>query len=375
MDSSFSHEKEVDEPGPGERRGVTRLSFLRAGAAGAGTLAAGGLLAACGSGSSKTATAAAAPQAGSAIAGQKRKVIWAIPAIAEWNQAVDVGFHDAATILGWDYQKVGVPIAEYSPTAVVNTINQAIQAKPDLLVTPGYVPGAYPAMANAQKQGILVMINDADNSPKQSAELGIAHVGSDEETGAFALGQTLAKAAQAAGHSSGVFLVSVPFAGNANLEAHVNGMKRGVGSAYRVEEFNGKEGAGSAADSLSAYKAKMTQVGSSLVGIVTAGGDTGVLAVKEQGKKPGEILVGTFDEDEKVVQNIQAGWVTAAVSSQRYAWGYMPTMLAWQYFERGVEPRSYLTGRQIVDKATVDAFSKQINEISALAKKYNVRLS
>src|SRR5262245_63241669 len=73
--------------------------------------------------------------------GQPRKIVWAIAAIGDWNLPVDVGFYDAATMLGWEYSKVGVPLAQYSAEAQVTTLEQAIALQPAVRVTDCEVTG------------------------------------------------------------------------------------------------------------------------------------------------------------------------------------------------------------------------------------------
>jgi len=106
--------------------------------------------------------------------GPKRLVIWALAAIADWNVSYDVGFNDAVRFLGWEYRKIGLPIAQYSAITHVEMINRAIQLHPDVLVTPDWVEGVGAAVQAALKKGIYVIINNALNYPDQIRALGLA---------------------------------------------------------------------------------------------------------------------------------------------------------------------------------------------------------
>jgi ABC-type sugar transport system substrate-binding protein len=368
--TDHSDARQPEDPPPA---GLTRSTLIRRGLGGAGILSGAALLAACG-GSGDDSAAATTPVASSSAAagGQKRKVIWAIPAIADWNLPVDIGFIEATKQLGWSYQKVGVPLAQYAPETVVSTIRQATEAKPDILVTPGYVPGAYPAIEAAQKQGILVMLNDANNDPDAGARLGLARIGADEVAGGVALGQALVAAAKKNGKTSGTFVFGNPFPGNENLEAHGRGLKQAAGRQYDVVVY--KEPS-DPADAIAGYKAQITRIGGDLVGLSVNAGAPAVKALQESGKKPGDIVLGNFEDDVAGLERIKQGWMTAVVTSQSYAWGFVPTMLAWQALERGLAPRDYLTGKQIIDASNVDEFARQADEREKLAKQYHVRLA
>ncbi|HEX7292383.1 MAG TPA: substrate-binding domain-containing protein [Conexibacter sp.] len=352
---------------------MTRGTLIKRGLVGAGALSGAALLAACGSDSSGGSTAAGAAGGADAPAGgKKRTIIWAVAAIAPWNLNVDIGFIEACNALGWKYQKVGVPIAEYSPETVVSTIRRATQAKPDVLVTPGWVPGAYTALEEAQSKGILCLLNDANNSPDETRRLGLGHVGADEKANGAAMGQALIAAAKRAGKSSGTFLFGNQFPGNANLEAHGAGLKQAAGSDYEVVVY--KEPI-DPAESLAGFKAQITKIGDDLVGICPTQEAPVVKALRESGKQPGDIIVGSFEDAVPTLNLVKEGWVTASVSSQRYSWGFVSTMLANQALERGVAAREYMTGAQVIDATNVDPSLEQAAQFDSLAKQYNVKLA
>jgi ribose transport system substrate-binding protein len=350
--------------------------------AGAAAFAGAGLLAACG-GESSSSTAVAEPTG--TAGGRKRRVVWALAAIAPWNLQIDVGFIDATKQLGWDYQKVGLPVSQYSPENVVRVINQAIVTKPDVLVTPAWVPGVAAAAAAAQKQGILVMFNNANNIPDRARDLGIAFVGADERAGGRSLGMPFAAALAAKGRRSGKVVAAVGVAGNQNLNLRVTGAQDAIkaynaahGTSFAVELFVDDSGNGTE-NAINAYKAKILKEGVDLVGFLLAGGEQSVAgllpALKSIGKQPGDYVVGAWDESEQTDAAVKDGWIMAIVDKQDYVTGYLPVFLAWAQLERGFDPRDYDTGGVLIDRSNVDRSLKRQQRIAALATQYGVKLA
>ena len=381
-------ERASEAPDGREDRRTSRRGFLEA----AGLVGIGGLaLSACGGGdddtgtgtASASGTATAASGAAAGLLGEPKKVIWALAAIAPWNLQLDVGFTEATRTLGWEYQKVGVPIAQYSAESVVNVVSRAAAARPDVLVTPAWVPGLEKVVRKAQDDGILVMFNNANNLPELSNELGIAFIGADEYEGGKALAPVLFEAMRRAGKSDGVVLGGLPFPGNDNVEMRLEGARDGLmelnrlhGTNFEYERFIDGSARGNA-PAQTAYRAKLRHLGDDgVAGILSISDVNGVIpALRSSGVEPGEVPIGTWDLLESTITGIEQGWVAGTVNAQPYQQGYMPVMLAWQEFERGQTPRDYDSGGAIVTQATIAATARAEAVIRDKAKEYDIKLS
>lgn len=351
---------------------------------GAAAFAGAGLVAACGSGGGTT--SATATTAGETIgSGKKRKVVWALAAIAPWNLDTDIGFIEATKQLGWEYQKVGIPIAQYSPENVVRVINQAVLTEPDVLVTPAWVPGVAQAAEEAQKKGILVIFNNANNIPRDSERLDIAFNGSDERAAGAKMGGLFAEQLARAGKRSGKVIAGVGFAGNANLNERVYGAEDAIkehnaknGTSFEVELFVDDSGRGTE-NAINAYKAKMLQVGDDLVGFLIAGGQSSLLgllpALRSSGRQPGDYVIGLWDESEDGTRAVKDGWAFAIVTPDGYVQGYLPVFQAWEQLERGGHVGGYDSGGLIIDESNVDASLERRRTMNELGKKYGVKLA
>jgi ABC-type sugar transport system substrate-binding protein len=330
------------------------------------------------------ATPACSAASGASGLGPSRKIVWAIAAIGDWNLPVDVGFYDAATALGWDYSKVGVPLAQYSAEAQVNVLEQAILLKPDVLVTDWWVKGEADPLKKAQAAGIYVMSNDADNFPDDRKGLGISWVGSNFRQNGYQLGVKLLDTVTQAGKTTGTFLFGVASPGNANVEDRGKGIDDAVqawnkanGTTFTYERFPDQAG-GDAATSSGLYTAKLTQLGSNLVaasGDATAWPSIIISTLKAKGYTPGQIVLGGFRADPPALSGIQDGWIVASADESFYPFGFVTTMLAWQYLERGVAPSDSTFGGGLIDASNLAAIQQREATIQALAKQYGVKLT
>jgi ABC-type sugar transport system substrate-binding protein len=370
---------EIKVPDTGDHRFTRRRLLTAGGAAAVGALAIASGLEACTNNS--TQTTAAASGAGT---GKKRSIVWAIAAIGDWNLPVDVGFNDASRLIGWNYTKVGLPLAQYSAENQVNVLERAILTKPDVLVTDWWVKGEADPLQKAQQAGIFCMACDADNFPDDRGKLGIAWVGSDFRANGHALGLRLAAEVSKKGKTSGTFLFGVASPGNANVEDRGKGINDAVqewnqahGTSFTYERFPDQAG-GDASVSSGLYSAKLTQLGSKLVaasGDATSWPTIIIGTLKAKGYSAGQVTLGSFRADPPAINGLKDGWIVASADESFYPFGYVTTMLAWQYFERGMQPSDYKTGGGLIDSTNLAAIQAREAKIQDLAKQYNVKLA
>ena len=95
-------------------------------------------------------------------AGPKRKLIWVPQALGDWDTALQVGAKEFCEMAGWDYQRIGNP--NYSVENHVEQVNNAIAAKPDIILTQLESPGLLPAF----ERGIDAGHHDGHRRPGRS---------------------------------------------------------------------------------------------------------------------------------------------------------------------------------------------------------------
>src|SRR4029079_6782032 len=93
---------------------------------------------------------------GALAAGPKRKLIWVPQALGDWDTALQVGAKEFCELAGWDYQRIGDP--NYSVENHVAQVNNAIAAKPDIILTQLESPGLLPAFERGIAAGVTMVI-------------------------------------------------------------------------------------------------------------------------------------------------------------------------------------------------------------------------
>jgi ABC-type sugar transport system substrate-binding protein len=360
--------------------GISRRTVLAGGAAGLGGLLAGGLLGAGPASASSPVGFQSVP-----MRGKPRQVIWANGAIADWNLSYDVGSIDAARFLGWSYKKVGMPQTSYSSSQVIQVINEAIALKPDVLITPDWVEGEGVLFEKAQKAGIFVIVNNADNYPDQLASLGMAAATSNPNVLGQKSGQVLVNYLTQAGKKTGTIIMGNPYPQNTNQQGVVVGCQAAIAAGNQANgtKFVGVELAdNSGTDEVGAiglWKAKITQLGSSFIGGFAVADSTTQAAVKAyqgSGFKPGQYPLAAVDQTTASLQELQQGWVLCVVDAGFYMQGWLPVMLAWQALERGYPPSGAIdcSGSAYVKSGAAGLIAANAQQI-ALGKDYGVALA
>ncbi len=332
-------------------------------------------------GAPATALAAGAGKAAPPWAGRRRKVIWATPAIGDWNFPLDVGFLEATSLVGWRYQKVGVPEASFSLENSVNNLERAIQAKPDVLITLVFDKALLKPLEKAQKKGILVIANNVGIDERK--DLNIAYVGASFADSGVLNANLMGKALLKLGRKSGVIVFGNQTPGGLPLE------QRYLWTTKGLADFNKKNGTtfttqvlpdkstGDIGVSISIYKAKFTQLGDKLVGLCGLGLQSMVAQLKtleELGTKPGSIPIGGFDTSPDVNKGIKDGYISYAIDQQLYLQAVAPVILAWQQLARGfVPPLTYDTSGAYVTRQNLAAITRRDALVDKRAKELGLK--
>jgi ABC-type sugar transport system substrate-binding protein len=68
----------------------------------------------------------------------------------------------------------------------------------------------------------------------------------------------------------------------------------------------------------------------------------------------GEMIVGGFDLPESTLQGILDGTITFTVGQDPYSQGYVTTQLAFEYMDRGIPMKDYITGVSVIDESNIE---------------------
>ena len=238
---------------------------------------------------------------------------------------------------------------------VVQLIRTAISQKVDGLVIPDWVPESEdPAIKDAMKAGIRVILMNAGGGDK-AKELGaINYVGNEEYTAGLAGGEYYAK------HGQKHVLCVNTLPGTANIEARCKGIADSMAKAgVKSEQLPLPSSSfGNPTAVAEAIKATLLKDGT-IDGVVTIGaGDADSAATGiSQASKTATISLASFDMNEAGLARIKGGTQTFAIDQQPYLQGYLAVSLLASSIDFGTSLPTFpvLTGPGIVDKSNIEA--------------------
>jgi simple sugar transport system substrate-binding protein len=272
-------------------------------------------------------------------------------------QAVKKGFDDACAKIEANCQMVFTQ-TEGSIEQETANMTAALASKPDALLTSIPDDNAFDEIiANARKDGVIVLAVNVDDSKGAEGNARQAFIGQNFIPAGYALGKKMSELFPKDGPIKAVIGVSAP--GQNWSEQRAAGVMKFL-EEYKAANPNrevdikrldtGTDGA-VVADRVGAYLNANPDT--------TVYFDTGLWhayvaqALADRGVPPGKVLMGGFDIVAEVLQQMQAGYIQVEVDQQPYMQGFMSVMEAYLAKNFGLSPADIDTGRGIVVKADV----------------------
>ena len=248
-----------------------------------------------------------------------------MPGLAEAADKSDQLYIEVSALGGLDYfydhmlgcemagKELGVRTEYVGPTdydmnAMIAAFEQAIAKKPNGIVVVGFEDTLVPIVDKAIEAGIPVVTVDADLPTSRR----LSFVGTGNYTAGFTGGKYLA---ETLGGKGKVALMTKP--GQSNLEERIRGYQEALATFPEIEVV---QIADTQSDPIVAAQAAgaLLQKYPDLAGIAcveAAGGSGAATAVKEAGKV-GQVKIISMDRGEDVLNDIDAGVITASVAQQ-----------------------------------------------------------
>jgi ABC-type sugar transport system substrate-binding protein len=308
-------------------------------------------------------------------AGPKRKVILIPQDAGDWNAPARVGSRDFCALAGWEFQHTGNPV--YSVENHVEQVNNAIAAKPDVIITALESVGLVPAFQKAQAAGITMVIFD-QGIDVEAAKLGVPVVNQDELVAGMINGSQAALVAhKTLGKTEGIFGIGNGNPGSTSIDKRQNGSEQGIleynkanGTKFTVDKFADDEFF-DPNSSIQKWSAKLDQYGDELIGMIGVGNPSPLVKAAEgHSIEKGKIVIGTTDAAPAILDLIEQGWVYWGIDQQFPAMGFYATAAAWLMLERSFPTKTIRTGGDLVTKDNVATVKARTDKWVALAKQY-----
>jgi ABC-type sugar transport system substrate-binding protein len=273
----------------------------------------------------------------------RRKLVWIPQAAGEWDLPLRVGQLEFCRLVGWDYQHIGNPV--YSVQNHLDQLNDAISARPDVIVTELESRGMVSGFQRAIDSGVHMVIIDQGIS-EEATRLGLGVITQDP----LAIGtlngvQAATWAEKISRKKEGVILIGNGNPGSALIDALQSATQGGVaaynhdhGTNFATETF-----ADSAFDdiamSMSKYGAHIEQKGDALVAIVGLGGASSIAiwkTLRENAIPPGkQLAAGSPDIFPDQQTGIEEGYLQWGIDQDFLMMGFLSAACAWLRVEHG----------------------------------------
>jgi ABC-type sugar transport system substrate-binding protein len=304
-----------------------------------------------------------------------------------------VGFNDALNNYGWSGQAVARPTGSGGKPTVQTTLSQneidnRLEAG-DVLVTTILNNSSFNEVIQRALDNDIVVINghtvpnpeDWNNEFMMNEAGGsgfryrdqpmiIPHVGIKDEEAGVALGaEAYDRMQQANPDPEGNEYTIVMTNGldiNPSVTRRVNASATNRGTAQRYLESRSDPSVSLYNDAILSVTPEATeaesQIESTIQGdedeidaVVSAGywGAVGGGNLKNKGILAEDTVCGGFDLDQRMIDNIKAGFTDFTVAQDPYTQGYMNVPLAWIYLERGMEMKHIEWGVSIWDEDNI----------------------
>lgn len=266
--------------------------------------------------------------------------------------AVKQGFDDGAETFGIEYQYVAVTDTANMTSDYPRLLQQAISRDPKMLLVGEFFPdGMDPLIREATEAGIPVLIHNSGQT-LWGENGSIGFVGEEP----FQMGYRAGEIQAAAGVSLGLCFNQVP--GNPTVEARCDGYIAAMEEAGAATIYE-TIGTGDATNpqAMAQAMAGILQANPEIDGIFTLNAVPAMSALQAVSNvgRDGEVMIGTADLSNEVLEAIKDGRLAFAMDQQPYLQGFMSMQIASQFLQYGLHPIGHVqTGPLVIDKSNVE---------------------
>lgn len=266
------------------------------------------------------------------------------------------GLHDAASQLGWDANFTG-PTTGNDPQEQVNILQTVVDQGPDVIATTVNNEDAFVnPISRALDDDIPVVLynTNAFSAAQMREEFGqkLGYTGQDQVAAGYVCGLAMLDRLP---DDASLVTAGLSDPAHSALSARADGMEMAVEEEGDGIELTSRLDYSDNANEGVAAVENWFSSNPELDGIMGADAYTWFLgnAIENQGMA-GEITAGGFDLTTETMQHISNGTLQYTTGQDPYSQGYVPTVQLFAYVDRGMPPKDYPTGAEVIDESNID---------------------
>ncbi len=265
------------------------------------------------------------------------------------------GLADAAEMLGWESSFTG-PTHGFDVEEQVSILESVVDARPDAIITTIADDRAYDSViAEAFDNDIFVITyNTIAHTPDQERDLfgrSLSYTGQEQVGAGYVCGLALLDRLP---DDAELVTIGTCCPGHAALEERTEGIELAIQLNSDLDMTERIDYTGDPGDGVSRLQDHI-EANPEVDGIVGTDAFTWFIgeAIDQAGAQD-DIVGGGFDLEDVTLEHIADGTLKFTIGQDPYSQGFLPTMLAWEYLERGIPPKDYDTAAEVVDEDNVD---------------------
>jgi ABC-type sugar transport system substrate-binding protein len=265
------------------------------------------------------------------------------------------GLHDAASQLGWEATFTG-PSSGFSVQEQVNILNSVVDSGPDVIATTIADPAAYDDVINRALENDIPVVTyntlalDREGMRDKYGRA-LAYTGQDQVAAGYVCGLSMLDKLP---DDASTVTPGLSDPGHSALSARAEGMEMAVRQNSDVEVTDRLNYTGDSNEGVSRIENHLT-ANPDLDGIMGADAFTWFIgnAIANQGMAD-SVAGGGFDLTGETLEHINNGTLKYTIGQDPYSQGYVPTMQMFAYMDRGMPPKDYPTGAEVIDESNIE---------------------
>ena len=265
------------------------------------------------------------------------------------------GLHDAANQLGWSANFTG-PSGGFDVQEQVSILESAVTSGRDAIATTIADPQAYDSVINRALDNDIPIVTyntNALNGEQMREKYGrsFAYIGQNQVGAGYVSGLSMIEKLP---DDASLVTPALSDPGHSALSARAQGMEMAVRQTSNIELTDRLNYTGDSNEGVTRVQNHLT-ANPDLDGIMGADAFSWfigeALANQDMG---GEVIGGGFDLVADTLNQISDGTMDYTIGQDPYSQGYVPTKQIFAYLDRGMPPKNYETGAEVIDSENIE---------------------